>query len=365
MRKKLLLLFMLGFLVGSVQTATAQIDNIGEILRSGTADANLLLGEYIRPYSNGFGADLNTGWNTRAKPYRTLAFDLRVSAAAAFVPNSDQRFDVRSLPLQEVEVFSTNSITPTAAGSDRSTGVIIGQKFQDPITGNEETLFEFEMPSGSGFSLAPAPMIQATVGLIRDTEVALRWVPTISVPDTDARVDMIGFGIKHGINQYIPGGSLLPIDLAIQYGYTRFDLEVDLDERPDGDPTIRNDFDNSEWDGQQVDIESSGYTLNLLVGKNFPIFSVFGGVGIQSSNTTVVSKGNYPLVVPNEDAGPGDPRSRAIESLSEPVNLDLDGSNSVHALAGFRVRLAILSISGSYTISDYPVANVSVGFAFR
>ncbi|WP_416221645.1 DUF6588 family protein [Rhodohalobacter sp.] len=34
-------------------------------------------------------------------------------------------------------------------------------------------------------------------------------------------------------------------------------------------------------------------------------------------------------------------------------------------MAGFRLRLAVLTISGSYTLSNYPVANIGVGISFR
>lgn len=374
MKRYLLLLPLLLFLIPTQQTQAQ--DNIGEILRAGSNDANLLLQSYIKPYASGFGADLNTGWNTSARPYRMLGFDVRLSASLAFVPSSDLTFDVRDIESNflEIERFSNNSITPTAAGESSSAGVILGKTYENPITGLEETLFEFEMPQGSGFEYAPAAMVQGTVGIIRDTDITLRFMPSIDIPNTDANINLFGIGAKHGINQWIPGGGLLPVDLAVQVGYTNFNFNLDTNVQPDeaadiynpyNDPDNQEKFNPNQWDNQAVEMSSNGYTVNLIVGKHIPMLAVYGGVGFQSSTMTISSPGNFPLTVPNENRTAENPEPRAIDSIERPIDLSVDGENSIHALAGFRVRLGFIAITGSYTLSKYPVANVGVGLSFR
>jgi len=46
----------------NINIAKAQFEDSGEILRSGTNDANLLMEEYMKPFAKGFGAGLNSGW---------------------------------------------------------------------------------------------------------------------------------------------------------------------------------------------------------------------------------------------------------------------------------------------------------------
>ena len=365
--KRLLLILPLCFLfMIPTEKANAQFDGVGEILRSGANDSNLLLESYLRPYASGFAADLNTGWNNNARPYRTLGFDLRVNVPLAFIPSTDELFDVSQLNFNELELLDGPSITPTAAGPDDVARSTLGATFQNPQTGNQEELFSFDMPQGSGLPYVPAAMIQASVGVPYDSEVSLRALPTISIPETDGEFNLFGFGVKHGLNQWIPGGAVLPVDISAQFGYTRMSVDIPVEVDPESGGDIRDDNPPSTWDGQAIELNSSGYTFNLLVGKTLPIISVFGGVGFQDSNLSITTEGSYPITKPNtEYDGQTDTRTRAIDALEAPIDLNFDSANSVHALAGFRVRLAILTISGSYTISNYPVANLGVGLSFR
>jgi hypothetical protein len=57
----------------------------------------LLLFEYLKPFGEGFGADLNSGWVNTARPYGTLGFDLRVNVGVAIVPTGDRSFNVDEL----------------------------------------------------------------------------------------------------------------------------------------------------------------------------------------------------------------------------------------------------------------------------
>jgi len=367
MKKILLVPAILLSLILTFSNASAQVDEVGELLRGGINDSNLLLENYLDPYLNGFGANLNTGWNNSASPYKKFGFDLRVNAAFAIIPESDDFFNIGDLEsqFQEVMVLNNTTLTPTVAGEsdDRA---IIGKMYINPRNGREEELFSFEMPDGTGFGYVPSPMIQATVGLIKDTDVSLRLVPAVSLPDADGQVSLYGFGAKHGLNQWIPGGAVLPVDLSVQFGYTKFNFDIETEVNPESGFDISDPNPASTWDNQEVSIESSGYTANVLVGKSIPILSVFAGVGFQSSTTDVIASGSYPVTVPNEEYnGTTRPETKAIEAITDPVNLSVDGSNSVHALVGFRVRMSIIAISGSYTLSDYPVANVGIGLSFR
>lgn len=368
--KKSLLLFATCILISlaGVNTATAQFDDAGEILRSGTNDANLLLQEYLKPFANGFGADLNSGWINTAKPYSTLGFDLRISAGIAIVPTGDRSFNVDDLNFENLERVDGPSEAQTAFGEDVQ-GPEMGVFGTNPFTGLREEITRFTMPEGTGYPYVPAPMIQGTVGIIKDTDISLRYMPTVTVEDINT--SLFGFGVKHGLNQWLPGGSVLPVDLSVQLGYTNLTSDFGFEVNPEEGQDIYNPYagNPSLWDDQALELEASGFTGNILVGKNLPIISVYGGIGFQTSSMTLKSPGSYPVTVFNEDFNPVDSseetREKIIERLDEPIDLSFDGSNSIHAMAGFRLRLAILTVSGSYTLSNYPVANIGVGISFR
>ncbi len=375
--KKLLLLSASFLLISlaSVDKASAQYDDAGEILRSGVGDANLLLHEYLKPFANGFAADLNTGWTNSARPYRTLGFDLRVSAGVSIVPTGSRSFDVTQMEFENLEwVESSPSESQTAFGEDvpGSEFRIMGElpedhPFHDAFGRQEIT--RFTMPEGTGYPYVPSPMVQLTVGAVKDTDVSLRFMPTVTVDNFS--VNMFGAGIKHGINQWLPGGSMLPVDLSVQLGYTKLNSDFSLELLPEEGSDIYNPYQDNPglWEDQSIDFEANGFTGNLLVGKNFPIISVYGGVGYQTSDVTIHSPGSYPVTNFNPDYDPTstteESRQKIIERVDEPIDLNFDGSNKVHGMAGFRLRLSLLTISGSYTLSNYPVANIGVGLSFR
>jgi len=359
----------LGFflIAASSSPVFGQFENAGDILRAGTEDANILLKEYLRPLGEGFGTDLNSGWFSTAKTHKFLGFDLTVNASVAFIPDSDQLFDLSALNLQEVELVSNGPTSPTIAG-DEVPGAVIGSIERNPVNG--ERLFEFQLPEGSGFPYIPAPMVQASVGLIKNTDLTVRYLPEISLPN-DIDLDLFGIGIKHEITNWFPGGKALPVDISLQAGYTNISASIDFEVLPRVDTDTKNEFDASVWEGQQGSIDTDAFTANLLVGKTLPVLSVFGGVGYQTSTVDLTTPGSFPVTVPNEDFDPALPPSnpdsnpKRIARVENPIDISYDDNGSFHGVAGFRIRLLILNISGSFTLSKTPVGQVGVGIGIR
>jgi hypothetical protein len=348
--------------------AKAQFNDTGDLIRAGASDANILLQEYLRPFGNGFGADLNSGWVNTARPYGKLGFDLRVNLGVAVVPVGDRSFNVDEFEFENIERIGGPSESQTAFGDDVS-GSTMGVYGTNPLTGMREKITEFTMPEGIGYPFVPAPMAQLTVGAIRDTDVSLRYMPSVEMDEFSA--GLFGLGVRHGLNQWLPGGFLLPVDISVQAGYTRMTSDFQLNLRPEEGSDIYNPYQGEPeiWRGQHIDFVAEGFTGNLLIGKTLPILSFYAGVGFQSSSVSINSPGSYPITSFNPDYNPTDgseeTREKIIERLDDPVNINYTAENSVHALAGFRIRLAVLTISGSYTVADYPVANVGVGLSFR
>lgn len=354
-------------LLAVVPRAHAQLGDAGELLRAGTHDANLLMESYLKPFGAGFGADLNTGWINTAHPHQRFGFELRANAALAIVPSSDQLFSLSDLAFEQINTIQGGPTTPTISG-DEITGPRVGQTIM--VDGQPTELFGFEMPQGIGFPYVPAPMVQLTVGTGFNTDLSLRLFPSMEIGDVGT-VSLWGIGARHALNQWIPGGEALPVDLAVQLGYTSLTTTASFDVQPqvDAETEVPSGYGvgAARWDNQSIEMDANGFTGNLLFGRSFPVLSLYGGIGFQSSNMNISTPGNYPVTVPNEDAaGEIDPdRPRRIHSIADPIDLSIGGSNTVHAMAGFRIRLAIISISGSYTLGNYSVANVGVGISIR
>ncbi|MFQ5825168.1 MAG: DUF6588 family protein [bacterium] len=339
-----------------------QINNVEDLLRGGLDDANLLLKEYLTPFGKGFGADLNNGWFNTAKTHKFLGFDITVTANAAIAPTSDETFDISKLGLQNLRLTDPNADpkTPTIVGEDES-GPELSLFLNNPITGEPDSLTAFEMPQGIGFRYVPSPMIQASLGLFANTEVMLRFFPEIEVSKDVGSLKMFGLGVKHDLKQWLPGGGLLPFDLSVMAGYTIFQAHADLSLEPDPDLTPT----GASYEDQKVELEATSFTLNFLISKQFAILTLFGGLGIETSSVDLKLKGNYPVTVFEDDPNSSNFGEEVIEDLVNPVNISIDGANTMRANVGFRLKLVFLTIHGSYTFSNYPVATAGVGINVR
>lgn len=345
------------------QPVSAQSVNPGDILRGGTTDANLLLDEYFRPFGIGFGDGLNAGWFTSPKPHQRYGFDLRFGATAAVVPDLDRFFRIDRVPLQNLQVLGGPNLTPTFFGDD-SPGARLGETFINPETGEEEELYSFDMPIGVDFPYVVTPMAQLTIGLIRDTDITIRFVPKLTIAN-DFDTGLFGLGIQHGISQWLNPGSD-KLDMSVQFGFTNFNSTIRYRVDPDDDSDVENNFDRSTWDDQNMKLEATALTGSLLIGRQLRWVSFYGGVGFQNSVTTLSVNGSYPLIIPQDENEyePGGP-TRRVFRIDDPVDLEFENSTRLHYLVGGRVRAAGIALSATYTFARYNNLNVSIGFSFR
>lgn len=320
----------LGLLAASLQPVAAQSDDdVDDLLLGGTADASTLIDAYFSPGITGFGAGLNTGWAGTAKPHGVLEFHLRVGASLSRVPSGDRAFTLTPGDLERLTIDNPAiGSSPTIAGEDDAPRYDLRLPSGDVIT----------MPEGSGFPFAPTPVVGVGVGVGRDTELMLRLIPAVDIAENDGTISLVGAGAKHGLNQWLPGGAQLPVDLSVMAHYARFNLDATLDEEANHD---------LEW-------TTEAWAVTALVGKSLPVLSVYGGVGIEASSTTIALKGTYE--VEDED---GD-----LTSIEDPLDLDFDRGTLLRALAGLQVQLGVFALQIEGTLADYASVTAGVGLIF-
>lgn len=341
--------------------AFGQLGDLGGLFEGGSEDAGLLFREYLKPLANGVGAGVNTGWTDRARTHRLLGFHVKIHLSAAMVPDIDRSFMLDEIGLTTLEVRQDGPQTPTFSGSS-SGSARLGYSEQGV------TLADFRMPAGTGFRYVMTPMIQAGLGLPKDTDIMLRFVPPLSFLDY-GELYLYGLGIKHELNQWIPGGSFFPVTLSILAGYTSFGISTGLSARPD-DFDAQNDRDpenlggpgSATWDEQEIRFQTDAWTINLLVGKSLPVFSVYGGAGVEGSGTTVRVTGNFPYYVP---VSFHDGVRRELNRLTDPIDLSFDGANRLRVMAGLRVSLPLFTFSLDYTHAAYGIVTAGLGISFR
>lgn len=350
------------------RSAEAQVSDTGDFLRAlqedTIDDVGLLLEAYTRPYAEGLGAVSNTGWVRTAGTHSVLGFDLSLSLGIAAVPGSKNEFDINDLGLTNIQASGPESVSPTISGR-RGTAVGVDVFADVPDVGRQE-ITSFALPSGTDFAYAPAPMIQLSVGVPKNTDIMLRYVPEVSI-GRYGDFSIFGLGIKHELNQWIPG--YLPVDISFMAGYTDIDLtgsftlsasDIDYDEDP-------NNLDRaSVWEGQRANMNSRAWNANLLAGRTLGPLGAYIGLGIQSSSFELDFDGRYPFLELETRVEDGQAEAvRVLSSIEDPVQLEIDSGTIFRGVVGGRLRLGFVQFNLDFTYAEYVVLNAGVGFTFR
>lgn len=324
--KKSLIILLTGILLMSTNVKAQK--NIIDVLNGGLHDANLIANEYLRPYGEMLGVNLNSGWYNSAKVHKIGGFDLTITGSYSTAPSSKGSFDVSNLPLKQLVAMDGATTAPTMAGSkDQS----IAFAYKDAP--NQEVV---EL-SGSGLDYFVSPMLQAAVGLPFHTEIMGRFAPRVNYGDF-GQTYMWGLGLKHSLKDYIPFVKRVPfLQMSVLGAYTHFEGSLGVSD--------------AQLGSGKLESMANAYTGRLLIGANFPIVCFYSGIGY--GNT----KSNFDLVGEFNVEGETDP-------VSNPIALDYSTGNFDFNV-GMRVRLAIFSIHADYSVGDYSVITAGVGINFR
>lgn len=360
---KTLLAFLVIFFTAGKLQLSAQMGDIGLFFAAGLSDAEKLSKGYIAPFTNGFGANLSSGWFNSAKTHQLLGFSLTFTTSVAIIPTSARNFDVSALGLSGTIVNGINS-SPTVAGKKNITTTRLRYLPTTPSP------IEFNLPAGTGLGYVPAPMLSLGLGLIKDTEIKVRYIPKINIPGVEGELGLWGVGIKHGLKQWIPFLKRVPVlNVSLQGAYTQFGLGVGLNVTPASINAVNQTTAPVTFDNQKFEMTVHNYTANLIVSADLPIITFYGALGINSTNTNLKFLGYYPIptlsttlpvqtVVTNASVGNKDPLNIDITHVSgNPLQPRIN--------AGFKLKLALITIHADYTYSDYSILTAGLGISFR
>lgn len=333
MKKLIILIF-----VFSAMISSAQID-LESILEGGVDDAQTFLKGYIQPVSRGFGNGVNGGWYSTAKPHKFLGFDIAVIANAAFVPTTAKTFTFNNDDYSFIKLYEGNQTSvqlPTIAGSqDLADRPLL--EFSD-VNGN--TIVSSTIP-GSGFedeigyNVVPSAMIQIGVGLFKNTDVKLRFIPKLSEPEFE--FSTFGIGVMHDLKQWIPFVKKLPFDVSALLAWNDVKSKVFLD--------------SSNAPSQALEMNTKTFLFQILASKKLSIFTLYGGLGTSSYDADINVLGTF------------EP-SLGGSILEDPININYKGS-SMRANLGLSMKLLFLNLSADYSLQEYNVFSVTAGFSVR
>ncbi|HEY0771953.1 MAG TPA: DUF6588 family protein, partial [Sphingobacteriaceae bacterium] len=256
-------------------------DDLEELLQENVVDGRKLIGAYVQPFTKSLSLSLNQGWYNTAKPHKIAGVDLTITVNAMTVPDDEILFRPDQLGLTNVELAPTSPnfpYAPTMLGPDRE------PTFR--LKSNQTRTFQgppgLNLKEEVGSNKVPVPMVHLGFGLPKNTDIKFRYLPTLDVGD-DGTVKMFGVGVMHDIKQWIPGIKLMPFDLSAFVGYTRFEVQSQLD------------ADNPQNADQRGIFTMNATTLQAVIGKKFSVITFYGGIGYNIAKSNIALKGQYDI----------------------------------------------------------------------
>jgi hypothetical protein len=344
-------LFVACLFVMSSSMLNGQIDELGKFMAGGSADAQKLFGAYLKPWAAGFGHDLNAGWYHTAKPHKLWGFDVNFSANLALVPKADLSYDASLLGLNGTLTSGPNgTMASTAAGKDEDGPVITYN-----VDGKDVS---YSLPNGTGIKLVPSPMFQAGIGLIKNTELAVRFIPNVTIGNA-AEFNLWGVAIKHDIMQWLPIVDKVPfLHISVLGGYTRLNTVINMNVLP-SDIGLSDPADVSVFDDQTLNLEVQSFTFSALASIDIPVVTVYVGAGISNTKTNLSLLGTYPTpTAADVNARTKDPLSLVLKGK--------DGNTTKPRLsAGLTIKMGPVHLFGEYTYANYSLVTTGLAVSIR
>jgi hypothetical protein len=312
---------------------------------------------YLGPFVTAFGTGMNSGTFRRAKPHKILGFDFTLNVTLTTVAPEALTYDfyipesipfpftdpinntLYTIPMNGASLYPGDKTSSTFFGENQQNAIVPSGTYafettknyllnNSPLTGTQIdaiagtiqdsivsklTIFT---PPGIGWDVVPTLMPQFALGLPFGTEIMFRGF-TATDPDGN-EIKFGGFGAKLYLNKLLPTIPLVFPAISIGFYSTGLDMA--------GIITSKNSI------------------LTLQVSKSIPVFTLYGGFGIEKSSIEV-----------NLDT-PGS---------IEPLNFSIDGDNSVRAIIGLRIKLLLLSINVDRNFGEYTATNIGIGLTLR
>ena len=310
------------FIILSALIGLSSFGQTQNILANDIAQGEKLIEAYFTPMAGSFGAGLNSGWYNTAKPHSLGGFDLTFTLNTVIIPNSAETFNIKD----------AGGTTFTSTENEAST--IFGSSDATTMTYNNNSTglgVDFEMPGGLKTPAVPLPMIQAGIGLIKNTAIDIRYMPMLNVGN-NINVNLFGVGVKHDLLQWIPGiGDAIPMSLSLQGGYTSLNTELKIL-------------------GQEVSLKTKATTINLVASKKLLMVTGYVGLGYNSATTTFTTDANFDL--------------DGIQ-FDEKVEVAFESNKNLRTNIGLRLNMAVVTIQADYTFAEYPTATLGLGVSLR
>lgn len=336
----------------TLTTISLKAQDIGQIVAGSTADANKYLNSYLEPFGKGEILNMGRGWFSSAKVHKTLGFDVSVNAQFAIVPKDKLNFVFNNAD------YSTFKLKSGANSATVQT--FVGDKTFQTITVNttvngKNVNYDFNTPTGVGDDMkkaigivaVPLPIAQVSVGLIKNTELKLRYFPKTNFSGTE--VGVFGLAVQHEFGNYLPFLKKVPfLHLSGLLGYNSMTTTYDLTGK------------GVSGSNQRAELKLSAVTLQGIASVKLAFFEVYTALGYTSGNADANLKGSYTFTYKDNT----NPLITYSSTVVDPVALTFKNSG-ISNTWGLRMNVLFLKIFADYTFANYNGAGAGVAFSFR
>jgi len=334
-------IFFLLFVLTGIQTWAQS--NINEILAAGLDDAERFTNDYLSPVSEGAMQSISNGWYNHGEAKPLGGFEISIIANMANFKNKDDKkaFQLNTADYENLQFDdgSTSKTVSTALGDIEGILVYVEGEVAPGVTARED----FELPTGlasENINFLPSAFIQASVGLIKGTELKARFLPKINTEE--AAIGLYGIGIQHEFTQHLPAEKLFPVAISGVIGFTHLDGTYDF--------TNTNIIAGSN---QRIDTKMNTWVFQALVSTKLPIINFYGGLGYLSGKSTTDILGTYIV-----QSGPFQ------QTYTDPFSVNKDTSG-IQANIGAKLKLGFFRLHADYTLADFNSLSVGINFGFR
>jgi len=346
--KKLFNLLFLFFFTGTLSVFAQK--GMVELLTAGKDDAGKLIDGYINPFLNTFGNNLNNSWYNTAEPLKLGRFCVSLGMTTSLVPKDEKTFTIDPSNYSTISTTDNQPVsTQTVFGKNKSGETI----YINYSTSGGNKQIPLALPKGLGMGVLPLPIAQVSVGLVKGTEIMLRVLPKINIGDR--KFSYMGGGIKHSFKESIPVLKNAPIDLAIIAAYSHGNLELANGPFLSPQNGVTNTT-TADYTDQIIKFGSNAWNANLIISKQFTVFTAFGGFRVSHYKTNLDLTGNYPITVYNNSG------TKTINNLKDPISID-DSATQFGVNAGFRLKFGFFAFfaDGIWSPGGYSSVTAGIG----
>ncbi|GLB49951.1 DUF6588 family protein [Neptunitalea lumnitzerae] len=315
------------------------------ILATGMEASEAYTKQYLSPGAEALVYSINNGWFSTAEAKPVLGFEVSFIGNIATIKDEHRafNFDVSGFEGLMFEDGTTSKEVASILGVI-SPDVTLEYTYVDPSTG-ASTVVAIKLPESltneDVFDL-PSGYLQASIGVLKGTEVKFRVFPNVEI--NDYQVGLIGFGVQHEFTKWLSEDRKFPIAISGLVAYSAMDAAYDLD-----------NVSVVEGSRQRVENKIDSWLFQSIFSTKLPVINFYAGLGYVIGNSHSNILGDYEVY---------DVQEGQNIMVTDPLSVEND-FKGVRATLGTRLKLGFFRLHADYSIAEFNTASVGMSFGLR